>query len=150
MKALTFTPQVAPAVLSGSVVLTLRRARSNVTQPKVGERLALLNGSGRVMANASCVMRTALWFNARGLAKVQHDGLATDAPPRFHGIGNAIVDAGSTDVRAQELGLHALAIAAGFTGWTDLWAYFSSAGRLDANGQALRHLIGWGPLDVPE
>lgn len=151
MPALSFQPRHVAAVLNGSKPFTLRKLRKGGGCPKVGDPLHLFTNhrlpTMAKIGTATCVMRTTLWFTERGLAKVQHDALAVDAPPVFIRVGNAIVDAGEPDVAAQELALHQLATWDGFANWSDLYAWHSANGPLDANGHCLRRLIGIGPVE---
>lgn len=153
MPALSFQPRHVAAVLNGSKPFTMRKPRRDGSCPKVGDPLHLFTNHRRPdmakFAVARCVMRTTLWFDARGIAKVQHDALAEDAPPVFGRIGWAIVEAGSTDVKVQELALHQLATWDGFSSWSDLVAWHAANGKLDANGHVLRRLFGMGDV-VPE
>lgn len=151
MPALSFQPRHVPSVLNGSKPFTLRKLRKGGGCPKVGDTLHLFtNHRLPTMAKfgtAPCVMRTALWFTERGLAKVQHDGLDLNAPPVFVRVGNAIVDAGSSDPAAQELALHQLAVWDGFGSWSELHAWHARNGQLDANGHVLRRLFGIGLVE---
>ena len=148
--ALSFQPRHVAPVLSGAKPFTLRKLRKGGGCPKVGDPLHLFTDHRKPtmakFATATCVMRTTLWFTQRGLAKVQHDALAADAPPVFVRVGHAIVDAGATDVAAQELALHQLALWDGFTSWSDLHAWHAANGAVDANGHVLRRLFGFGAV----
>lgn len=148
MPAIGFMAQHVPSVLDGSKPFTMRKPRKDGRDPKVGDDLHLFENwrtpAMRKFATAACVMRTTLWFDHRGIAKVQHDGLAEGAPFVFVSVGQAIVQAGDPEAVNQELALHRLATWDGFSSWTDLWAFHQSYGKLDANGHAMRRLIGLG------
>lgn len=150
MGALSFQPRHVDNVLNGSKPFTMRKLRKGGGCPKVGDTLHLFTNhrlpTMAKIGTATCVMRTTLWFDARGIAKVQHDGLDPAAPPVFVRVGGCIVDAGSTDVAVQERALHQLAVWDGFASWSDLFTWHAGNGGLDANGHALRRLIGLGPV----
>ena len=151
MPALGFMDQHVPNVLDGSKPFTMRKPRKDGCDPRVGDALHLFRDwrkpTMRKFATATCVMRTTLWFDHRGIAKVQHDGLAERAPFVFVSVGQAIVQAGDPSAANQELALHQLAKWDGFTSWNDLWAFHQSYGGLDANGHAQRRLIGIGHVE---
>lgn len=153
MGALSFKPRYVAAVLNGSKPFTMRKLRKGGGCHKLGDTLHLFtNHRLPTMAKfgvATCVMRTTLWFDERGLAKVQHDGLAEDAPPVFARVGQAIVDTGELDAGTQERALHQLASWDGFASWSDLHAWHVANGGVDANGHCLRRLFGLGRV-IPE
>lgn len=149
MPGLGFKSQHVPNVLNGSKPFTMRKIRKGGGCPRVGQDLFLFENwrtpEVRRFAMAKCVMRTTLWFDARGLAKVQHDDLARDAPPIFAAVGAALMDTGDINPAVQEKALHQLAAWDGFASWSELWD-FHKVGGLDANGHAMRRLIGMGSV----
>lgn len=154
MPQLGFMERFVPSVLDGTKPFTMRKVRRDGRCPKVGDTLHMFvnvrTPEALKFATARCVMRTTLWFDARGIAKLQHDGLDLSAPPIFGRVGDALLAAGDLSAAAQERGLHQLAAFDGFASWTDLWAFHSTTGKLDANGHALRRLIGFGDVQPTE
>ena len=148
MPALGFKREFVASVVDGSKPFTMRKPRKDGCDARVGDPLHLFQDwrqpTMAKFATATCVMRTRLWFDHRGLAKVQHEGLAQDAPIIFARVGQAIVQAGDPQALNQELALHQLAKWDGFTSWDDLWAFHEGYGKLDDNGLAHRILFGLG------
>ncbi|AYD87683.1 hypothetical protein [Caulobacter phage Kronos] len=148
MPALGFMQQHVAAVVEGRKPFTMRKPRvGGKGEPKVGSRLFLFENwrtpKMRKFAEADCVMRTTLWFDERGVAKIKHEGLALGAPPIFLLVSNAIMETAADDNATRELGLHALARFDGFDGWPSLWAYHSGQG-LEPDGLCKRRLYGFG------
>lgn len=148
MPALGFQQRHVAAVLDGSKPFTMRKVRKNGQCPRVGDALHLFENwrtpDMRKFATATTALRMTVWFDERGMAKVQHDGFAPDAARIHVDVGDAIVRTGDSSLKVRELALHQLAIWDGFASWSDLWAWHSANGPLDANGHALRRLIGLG------
>lgn len=150
MGQLSFQPRHVAGVLNGSKPFTLRKVRRDGHCPKVGTALHLFTNHRQPnmakIGTTTCAMRVTLWFDERGIAKVQHDGMDTAGPPILAHVAQAIVDAGSLDVKVQELGLHRLAVWDGFASWSELVAWHVGNAGVDANGHCLRRLIGFGTV----